>query len=831
MPLTKHEQAQQANIIAHLGRDFYQNAQKIIDDYYLQPLPNETKQEAKKEFLRDGYIERPIHGAMHVSRAQCWAQVVNGRFKAMFPEYTQNIFTVLTTELGLQESHIMTLVRYAVMFHDSARETEGEDYWDAQSAVNYQLFLCENGVSEQLAEMIAQAAALKDKPEELSVFLKNKGVSGEHIESYQYIRKLIYAADNLDIMRCVTHFQLERTLQIFQDVPGYDAEIHEPTVIALAQQVHATIKAQGDMMFPCEIISPRQGPLHVSDGSSHFSAKQKKAIEHATNACAVMVNDISSNESFTDYLIIEDRPSAKKALIPTANPLIHGSTAVTLALALRTQKPPRLFSAYGMVDHLARAPLGGELETCLDRWSIHCLTQISFGRIYTQDRAAYNLEKISTTYCELEVDQDDGNAIRKLQEHSKKMSADNMRNINFILIYYARARQLSHNDQDDAAELCYQQVSQELASVIKSHYFLALLGKVIFFNPDAMTEFKTSISAQLENNPMLTGEHLRIQQFSADNPEYNLTLQSLQELAAEWADSALYQFIKQQFSPQNLAKALSTHSIAGLQIRHIEADEKQDERLMTEFASPKQVFQFIPIGSDRKIELEIPPCQLLIQQKSGDADIARAESSSRIRDAVYSPSSELGRSVSNLIAQYATYHSSNSAYFDNGRAVFIEFADILLQRLQVLERIHSTPLLEIRLNQQEKSELQALSFPLIIICDEDHPAIGLFSPHQQEYRCDKPLVFGEDITAVATDTAEHQTIIKQMLAADDLADKVTVHLIQDLKKEFPQRITRQVIAYSAEQCLFRPPRAAHYDHPASSPVLNTSPCMDYNVKL
>ena len=70
-----------------LKENFYVNAQKIIDKYYLTPhvLNNQgnerTQERVNKTNLRDGVIERSIHGGMHVAREQYWTLVLNQIFK------------------------------------------------------------------------------------------------------------------------------------------------------------------------------------------------------------------------------------------------------------------------------------------------------------------------------------------------------------------------------------------------------------------------------------------------------------------------------------------------------------------------------------------------------------------------------------------------------------------------------------------------------------------------------------------------------------------------------------------------------------------------------
>jgi len=66
-------------------QNFANKVQEIIERYYLQPLNR-----SKKSTLKDGHIERSIHGAMHVSRATLWGLMMHHMFASMMPQYVDN---------------------------------------------------------------------------------------------------------------------------------------------------------------------------------------------------------------------------------------------------------------------------------------------------------------------------------------------------------------------------------------------------------------------------------------------------------------------------------------------------------------------------------------------------------------------------------------------------------------------------------------------------------------------------------------------------------------------------------------------------------------------
>lgn len=83
--------------------DFYKDAQTAIETEYLEYLPRfDGKQfwaRPPKENRKDGYIERPIHGAMHVGDASLWVLVLHQLFKENFPQYVGGALLALKTTL------------------------------------------------------------------------------------------------------------------------------------------------------------------------------------------------------------------------------------------------------------------------------------------------------------------------------------------------------------------------------------------------------------------------------------------------------------------------------------------------------------------------------------------------------------------------------------------------------------------------------------------------------------------------------------------------------------------------------------------------------------
>lgn len=119
-------------------------------------------------------IPRWCHGCMHISRASMEVLLI----VQMYKKYSQS-------KIELSEEDIL-LAQYLTAFHDSARQAEGVDVWDAVSAENARPYLQAMGYSKEKVEQ-----AIDD--------LKNKDCSNHANKSL--ISKLIHDADCLDIMR------------------------------------------------------------------------------------------------------------------------------------------------------------------------------------------------------------------------------------------------------------------------------------------------------------------------------------------------------------------------------------------------------------------------------------------------------------------------------------------------------------------------------------------------------------------------------------------------------------------------------------------------------
>lgn len=116
--------------------------QWLFNNIYSKPYPN--------TILTD--IARPIHGIQHVSRVALYTNV----FANLYLKHG-NIEAVSLTEENL------LILQLGALFHDAAREDEGIDRWDDESAIFFYLYLTQVlDITHEKAKIFAEAVGNKD---------------------------------------------------------------------------------------------------------------------------------------------------------------------------------------------------------------------------------------------------------------------------------------------------------------------------------------------------------------------------------------------------------------------------------------------------------------------------------------------------------------------------------------------------------------------------------------------------------------------------------------------------------------------------------------------
>jgi len=345
-------------------KGWYYFGQLLIDSTYLQPfkLTSNGMQQTKgvKINTHNGYIEREIHGAMHASRVAWSTGMLHRLCQQQYPEPVQNKLQALMEFSNLSEEELFSLIRYVGLGHDAAREGDGADRWEKESATCIELFLKEQGVNSQLATIFSRLASLKDKPQELASYLVLYNLADEVIEGLQYARLLISLADCFDIIRCNGSFDFSFIEQKLAEVFPYSKDKDASVFFDYAKHMLQLLKRQKDLYFPTQLIGPNKESFSLGDGEEDYSVQEKVKLEHADYAPAAMLDSLNQDQYFQQLLNTEaPECSSLYDKEPAFNPYIHGTNSA--ALALMTQTDFRLMSAIEMLEQYGLAPLCGEL--------------------------------------------------------------------------------------------------------------------------------------------------------------------------------------------------------------------------------------------------------------------------------------------------------------------------------------------------------------------------------------------------------------------------------------------------------------------------------------
>ena len=154
---------------------------------YDTPYPEKKREE--------NFIARLIHGIQHVSRAALYIPVFANLYRKHGDLESQKL-----TETDIK------LLQIAALFHDSAREDEGEDRWDHESAIFLYCYLTRIlGINQDKAKLIAEATANKD-PNKKGYFtiIDSDTITWQWNEARNeknIYQRLLHDADCLDIIR------------------------------------------------------------------------------------------------------------------------------------------------------------------------------------------------------------------------------------------------------------------------------------------------------------------------------------------------------------------------------------------------------------------------------------------------------------------------------------------------------------------------------------------------------------------------------------------------------------------------------------------------------
>jgi hypothetical protein len=189
--------------------DLIEHARWTFKHIYSHPYPGTNP--------RKNDIARVYHGIQHVSRVAIYIPI----FANLYQRYGDSEALNLTAD-------DLKLLQIAALFHDSARQGDGEDLWYKESSELFQdCALNQLKLSEEKVAAYANAIANKDSSSQKNI-----------------LQKLIHDADCIDIIRARAVFQAEY-LDFYQLIAIHNAQAFDEMAFFIAE-VRSLIALQGD---------------------------------------------------------------------------------------------------------------------------------------------------------------------------------------------------------------------------------------------------------------------------------------------------------------------------------------------------------------------------------------------------------------------------------------------------------------------------------------------------------------------------------------------------------------------------------------------------------
>jgi hypothetical protein len=183
--------------------------QAVLDAYtrhYGLPLEANKNKDGIPELAASN---RRYHGIMHALGCMDLTPVAHDLYLKHITDYPST-FEAVATHFDISTDDLLTLIKTTTLFHDSARTADGPDLWEKESAKQCSDYLTEKGVTDDLANFLANTILNKDAPGDFSQHLQTLGLTA----NADYIRQLVNMADTLEILRVRPNFDSAR-LSIF----------------------------------------------------------------------------------------------------------------------------------------------------------------------------------------------------------------------------------------------------------------------------------------------------------------------------------------------------------------------------------------------------------------------------------------------------------------------------------------------------------------------------------------------------------------------------------------------------------------------------------------
>lgn len=398
----------------------------------------------------------------------------------------------------------------------------------------------------------------------------------------------------------------------------------------------------------------------------------------------------------------------------TTNLFIHGTNSSVLAQIIHTDFT--LFSPIWTIEKYQIAPFGGELTRGgLD--TVSAESRLAFGRLVGKH---YSLNDVQR-YAFMKVLSNKEQMITLAQENIKSGVGTLFSNINLMLIYIARLKQIGIDNSEWITQEELDNVYQQIQASLQFLYLILLLGSKI--NPDYELLDRLDLMAKKDTIDSvythLTAENIlkKIIETKIDikaiyeNP--NVSISELESVAhlLKLPETSI---VRCKYSSHSRSVVLDETII--FQITHSRHGNSHFGYTATSLG-----YQMLRNAADCRIEF--------------------------------------------FLSDFLEQNASNS-FFKRLHDYVLEQSLALQRRLPILENLLSKNSVDIFSNTIFQSFIDD-PFPIIFIYDEEKK-LAIHNPSSMEYRTEEPLKLGKDILMIATDSLEHQKLVKHYLAAHKL---------------------------------------------------------------
>ncbi len=479
----------------------------------------------------------------------------------------------------------------------------------------------------------------------------------------------------------------------------------------------------------------------------------------------------------------QPKPSQKWSLTK-----VHGTSSLILPLLTRTngKNGAMLMSIRDMLDHYGMVPLGGEVDRgvrcgptdILDMLSYVSSAPLKDPRIPTKKKIEkyYDLNSILKSYTEFPLYSAES-YLQKAKMHLSSSYQYGFEPFNNFLFYYARARQLG---ADELSINERTQLNQAVQNQIKWSYFILIVINHLYPDIDKIKRLKQQAYEKVkkkftEESPEMIAQY---EQFLKQMKDYgfekdyeNFTIAKYIEQTARGKRGELTRKLDSFFGSGALFERVCDSQIEFAAIFKDPTEETLQPvlsilKLDEAFEDETQFFTLIKPKE-------------MIQDENVDYMLED------VMDAVYC-SDKL--SIMNVLNKMYFSFCDLSPLGQEVNDSICQRMQLIKDRVSVIDKIDAA---NVKFSDEEFALMQK-QFPIILVCETDKFTIEYGDTF--EYRSKEPLIFGQDITMMATDSTSHQLLLIRYLRENNIKG-VEVILIDDLKESIKteKRPTSQMV--------------------------------------